>query len=210
MPALIAAIVLAAGGGSRFSAGIPEGTTRELTFGSGGTDAGGESAGSKLLVHWQGRPVVLWAMEAARDAGLGATFVVTGAADLDRLIPAGVTSLHNPDWAAGQAGSLRVAVSAARAGGFDAIVVGLGDQPGIPAAAWQAVAASSAAIAVATYSGRRRNPVRLAREVWDLLPTSGDTGARALMAERPNLVVEVPCQGNPADIDTVEDLQPWN
>jgi molybdenum cofactor cytidylyltransferase len=210
MPALTAAVVLAAGAGTRFSAGVATHTAPALLFGPEGTTRGGASAGSKLRVHWKGRPVLSWAIDAALEAGLDATFVVTGAADLDGLLPAGVIPLANPDWAAGQAGSLQVAISAARAGGFDAVVVGLGDQPDIPPAAWQAVAASPASIAVATYDGRRRNPVRLGRDVWDLMPTSGDAGARVVMAQRPELVSEVPCHGNPGDIDTVEDLQPWN
>jgi molybdenum cofactor cytidylyltransferase len=210
MPALTAAVVLAAGAGSRFSAGLATHPTPKLRFGPEGTTVGGDVVGSKLRVHWRGRPVVSWAVEAALAAGLDTTFVVTGAADLEGLLPAGVTPVANPGWAAGQAGSLQVGIAAARAAGFDAVVVGLADQPDIPAAAWRAVAASPASIAVATYDGRRRNPVRLGREVWDLLPTSGDAGARVVMGQRPELVAEVPCDGNPGDIDTVEDLQPWN
>ena len=64
--------------------------------------------------------------------------------------------------------------------------------------------------AVATYRGVRRNPVRLDREIWPLLPTSGDEGARVVMRERPDLVEAVACPGDPLDIDTVEDLSIWS
>lgn len=180
-----AAVVLAAGGGTRFVA--PDG-------------------GHKLLAPWRGRPVVWWAMSAAVEAGIGPVWVVTGAADLTGVLPAGVRSLPNPRWAEGQATSLAVAVAAADAEGLDAVVVGLGDQPRIPPAAWSVVAAAGAPVAVATYLGRRANPVRLARSVWPLLPGSGDAGARVLIRRRPDLVEEVACPGDPVDIDTVEDL----
>lgn len=185
MPAVtVAAVLLAAGAGSRFG---------------GGTH--------KLLAELDGRPVLTHALDAVLAAGFDEVIVVDGALDVSHLLPAGVHRVHNEAWADGQAGSLLRAVEAAGERGHEAIVVGLGDQPRVPAAAWRRVASSSSPIAVATYGGRRRNPVRLHRSVWPLLETVGDEGARTVMRAHPELVVEVPCEGDPLDVDTVADLE---
>ena len=183
----VAAVVLAAGGGSRFA-----GPTH------------------KLLARLRGRAVAAWAIEAACGAGMAETIVVTGPVDLGDAVPEGVTVLVNPDWAAGQAGSLQVALRHAEAAGYDAVVVGLADQPFVPSATWRAVADAPGALVSAVLEGERRPPVRIPRELWPLLPTTGDEGARALMRGRPDLVSEIACPGQPSDIDTVEDLETWN
>jgi nicotine blue oxidoreductase len=177
------AVVLAAGGASRFS---------------------GED--HKLLTPFRGRPLVQWAVDAALGAGLDDLVVVTGAVDLDLDVP----TVRNPAWASGQASSLQAGVAYAKSRGHDAVVIGLADQPLVPSSAWRAVAATPSPVAVATFGGERRPPVRLAADVWDLLPATGDEGARELMRERPALVAEVACDGEPADIDTAEDLARWS
>jgi molybdenum cofactor cytidylyltransferase len=186
-PGRVAAVLLAAGEGRRYGGG-----------------------GHKLLADLAGRPLVAWAVEAALGAGLDALCVVTGAVDLRGALESlgGVAVVDNPAWREGQATSLRAGLRWCEAGGFEAAVVGLGDQPLVPVAAWRQVAgASHRPIVTATYAGRRRPPVRLHRSVWELLPTGGDEGARALMRRRPDLVGAVACEGEPADVDTLDDLR---
>jgi molybdenum cofactor cytidylyltransferase len=188
----VAGAVLAAGAGVRFAR-------------SGGRDP-------KARAELHGEPLVARAVRAALGAGLDEVVVVQGSIDLSDLLPDGVVLLPNPDWSDGIATSLAVAVRHAKDHHHDALVVGLADQPGVTSAAWRAVAAAppEPPIAVATYQGQRANPVRLGREVWPLLPESGDAGARVLLRDRPDLVREVPCTGAPWDVDTVEDLDRWS
>jgi molybdenum cofactor cytidylyltransferase len=166
----------------------------------------------KLLADIDGRSVVAHAIDHALDAGIGPVVVVTGAVALDPVETAlldRVTVVHNPDWANGQSTSVQTGLRAAEQLGADAVVIGLGDQPGVPAEAWRRVAGAASPIAVATYGGARRNPVRLHRSVWPLVPTDGDSGARSVIRLRPELVEAIPCPGSAADIDTREDLQRW-
>lgn len=182
--------ILAAGAGSRYEGATPKVLARLPD-------------GSTLLDR---------ALAAARAAGLDAVAVVLGSVSPDDVgpLPPEVTVLLNPGWAEGQSTSLGVAVAWARERGAAALTVGLGDQPGLRASAWAAVAASRATpVAVATYAGVRGHPVRLTAEVWPLLPETGDVGARPLLATRSDLVTEVPCVGDPGDVDTVADLVRW-
>jgi molybdenum cofactor cytidylyltransferase len=148
--------------------------------------------------------------------------VVQGALDLSGVVDTVVGSRNltvrlvtNHDWAQGQATSLALAIDTITAPieiSSAAMVVGLGDQPFIPAETWAAVANAPAEqqIVVATYGGLRRNPVRIDRQWWGEIPRTGDEGARPLLRNRAEFVHELPCIGDPADIDTVEDLLRWS
>lgn len=184
-------------------------TTAVLLAAGGGTRFVGPT--HKLLAMLNGRPVFRRTLDHVVAAGFDRVVVVTGAADLGIDEPT-VTIVHNPRWQHGQAGSLQLALASAEGRNSEFVVVGLADQPFIPASAWRAVAAadSTAPIVVATYNGLRGpNPVRLHRSVWSHLPTEGDEGARTLMRLHPEWVDEVACEGSSADIDTLEDLGQW-
>ena len=194
MPPYRVIVLLAAGAGSRYE-GIGHKLSAEIVGpGTGRTGT-----------------VIERALASALASDVGPVVVVTGAVPdvVPESLADAVTSHHNPQWADGQITSVRAGIEAARALGATAVVVGLADQPFIEPSAWCAVADTPGQIVVATYDGRRANPVKLDAEVWEFLPSTGDEGARALMRVRPDLVREVACTGSPADIDTTEDLRRW-
>lgn len=149
-------------------------------------------------------------------AGIGDCVVITGAADISQVLEAvggdSVVAIHNPDWSSGMRSSVMLAISHARSRGASQIVVGLADQPFVEADAWHLVAHADADIAVATYEGRRGNPVKLSSNVWQEFENSHgdpDAGARSLVERHLETVAFVPCPGSDRDIDTREDLDTW-
>ena len=184
------AILLAAGGGTRF--------------------AGAEH---KLTALISGRAVCAWSLQHLLEAEFRHVVVVTGAVDLSVAldpsnfkIKSAFSIIHNPRWQSGLASSLQSGIDFARNLGAQAVVIGLADQPAVLATAWLSVAASSAPLAVATYNGVRGNPVRLHAELWQLLPQTGDDGARLLFKSHRDLIEEIPCSGSAQDVDTLADL----
>lgn len=178
----VAVVLLAAGRGSRFG--------------------GGEH---KLLTVVRGRRIVDWSLDAALASNLGPVSIVTGDVPLD-VDAERIEILHNPDWAEGIATSLQVAIRRATELGSESLVVGLADQPCVTPDAWASVGTAPGPIVVATYDGKRGNPVKLHAETWRLTPTTGDEGARVLLASHPHLVTEVACEGSPIDLDRTDDL----
>jgi len=139
--------------------------------------------------------------------------VVTGAARVELGDGQDVQTVDNPEWRTGMGSSLRAALRALLDTDVAAAVIALADQPLVgPEAVARLIAAyrSGAAVAVAAYEGKPRNPVLLGREHWpEVIETAtGDQGARAFMRAHPDLVTLVECgdTGRPDDIDTPADL----
>jgi molybdenum cofactor cytidylyltransferase len=85
----------------------------------------------KLLLPWQGEPVIRATARLALASGAQQAIVVTGshAAEMERALDGlPVQIVHNPDWQSGQAASLAAGLRAA-AGNTGAALFLLGDQP---------------------------------------------------------------------------------
>ncbi len=191
-PAPIAALVLAAGRGTRM---------------------GGPN---KLLEPVGGRAVVRRVAEAALAGGARPVIVVTGhdgarvRAALDAL---DVVFVDNPDYAAGLSTSLAAGIRAVPDEAQGAVVL-LGDMPLVESALVRRLMATFAPeegrlIVVPVAEGRRGNPVLWSRRFFAALAAiEGDVGARAVLAAHPEAVAEVEVHGpGPLlDVDTPDAL----
>ncbi len=189
------AVVLAAGASSRF--GSP-----------------------KLLAPLRGRPVLQHVLDAVAAAGLRDAVVVLGAdagAAGAAIAWRGERRVVNPRPGDGLSSSLRVGLdAAAEVAGADAVLILLGDQPAVRPEAIRAIldAAGSPAAAGRPLVRARYpddpapNPVLVRRSAWALAAgLAGDRGLGPLLAERPDLVLEVPVAGDNPDLDTPADLE---
>ncbi|HXP21200.1 MAG TPA: nucleotidyltransferase family protein [Streptosporangiaceae bacterium] len=170
--------------------------------------AGSRLGQPKALVEIAGQALVTRGVRLLRDGGAEPVIVVAGAVPLD--LP-GVIGVHNHDWRTGMGSSLRAGL-AALPDSAEAVVIALVDQPLVsPQAVRRLIAAflAGASLAVATYGGRQRNPVLIARALWAdaAVAAVGDVGARAFLRAHPELVpVECGDTGRPDDLDTSADL----
>ncbi|HVX40808.1 MAG TPA: nucleotidyltransferase family protein [Gemmatimonadaceae bacterium] len=185
---MIAGLLLAAGGARRFGA-------------------------QKLVRSVADKPLVRHAAEALAIA-TDELFVVVGhdaAAVRDALATVRCAFVENADWATGIASSVGAGVSAMPAN-TEAVVVALGDQPGIDPRTVQRLIecwrTTSAPIVSARYRGTRGHPVLFDRQVFrELLALEGDVGAKAAIERDPARVAYVDLdQELPRDVDTPGDL----
>ncbi|HOT90240.1 MAG TPA: HAD-IIA family hydrolase [Anaerolineae bacterium] len=181
----IAAVILAAGGSTRF--GVP-----------------------KQLLRWQGRPLIAHVADMAWMAGLNPIIVVVGA-EAEQVTPAlagrEVQVLRNYRWQQGLSTSLSLGV-AALTPEVDAAVFLPVDQPLVDARFLRALVAyweqHRAGIVVPVRdAGQRGMPVLFTRRFFaELANLSGDIGGRALFASYPDALMTMPV----ADPDVLTDV----
>ena len=168
----------------------------------------------KQLLDLDGKAVLQHVLDAAEGGGLDEILVVVGhrATEIGAAVrlPPRARFVHNPDYAEGQSTSLRAGLRAADPASGAAVVL-LGDQPGVLPAAIAAVVqawrSGEGPAAQASYGGRPGHPTLFDRSLWlDLERSTGDEGARSLLAVHPEWLRPVAAGDRPPDdIDTEED-----
>lgn len=113
---------------------------------------------------------------------------------------AGVTPVHNPDFASGMYSSVKTGLRCTDA---DAVFVLPGDCPFVTPEVYSALLVAQGDIAVPVWQGKEGHPVLLKRPAYsDLLQDDTCDTLRQFIALRQHTRVEVDCPGILEDIDT--------
>jgi molybdenum cofactor cytidylyltransferase len=171
---------------------------------------------NKLLEVIAGKPVVRHAVEAACASRARPIVVVTGHQGEqvgEALAGLDIVRVHNWDFAGGLSTSLAKGLEALGAD-VDGALVMLGDMPAVAAGDLDRLIAAFApkegrSICVPVAGGRRGNPVLWGASHFPAIrQVKGDTGARHLIGELAEAVVEVEVAGQAVhtDVDTPEAL----
>jgi len=177
-----------------------------------------EGRASKLLALVGDIPLVRLAVNAALDSQVGDVIVITGDRSDDvALSLAGlpIRVVREPRFGDGMATSLGRGVLELRTA--DAIMVTLGDVPGVLPETYRRVAgrwrSTRAAIVVPRYADATAPapPTLFGSALFDeLLALRGDVGARNVIARHASVVVEEPVAWPaPRDVDTLDDLDDY-
>jgi molybdenum cofactor cytidylyltransferase len=188
----VAAIVLAAGQGTRMG-------------------------GGKMTAPFRGKPLVRHAHEAAAASGARPLLTVVGhdaSTVASALVGVETTLVENAAFASGLASSLKAGVAALPDTTAGALIL-LGDMPLVtPVIINRLIAAfagsPTAKAVVPTVAGRRGNPILIGRNLFDAVKAlEGDIGARKLIDAAGDDVVEVAIDDAAvlADVDTPEALR---
>ena len=194
-----AAVVLAAGSGTRF----------------------GGHPGSKLLADLDGETVLSRVLDTLRSFEPACTVVVIRGEDdgLDHAIEwQGEMRVRNHLPELGLSSSLQTGLHALTMipEPLDGAFLVLGDQPLLRLDTLRALEAAATSarpadrpLVVPRYEDRGpRNPVLLLRPAWSWVEgLEGDAGLSALIGSNPDQVLEVPVAGSMPDVDTPDDLE---
>ncbi len=195
MPSKIAVLILAGGNSSRFD-------------------------GCKLLAQYQGRPLLSYSLDIAKELAAKDVYLLTGAwhdkllqEDNHSSLLAGIHLIHHQQWQQGMGSSIAKGFTHFSAD-YDAVLIMLADQPLIKLADYQHLLAqlkldsgNSPDISCSLYANKRGVPAVFKHTCFAaLMQLQGEQGAKALLYDPHYQTVESSLAAGAIDIDSKDDL----
>lgn len=181
-----------------------------LVLAAGGSSRLGQP---KQLLPYRGATLLDWVLATARECGFDQLLVALGRASAEvrsSVDLSDATVLLNERYGSGCSSSIAAAVERLDPR-CDALVLLLGDQPGVTPSAVASLldGRGEAPLAVCRYDDGRGHPFAFGRAVLgDLAELHGDKAVWRLVEQRSGEVAEVPVPGPvPRDVDTWEDYE---
>ena len=183
-----------------------------LILAAGGSSRMGDE--NKLMMPFQGKPMLNHVVNASLNSNLTQTFVVVGhqSSEIKNLVQSDdIQCVENEQWETGMASSIVAGISQLKQ--FDGFLILLGDMPLVTPELINEIIVHSSAdkIVIPIKDGLHGNPVFFGSKFRDeLLTLYGDSGAKKVIQNNLSSMIKIKIQSNTIfkDYDTKESLEP--
>ena len=182
-----------------------------LILAAGGSSRMGDE--NKLMMPFQGKPMLNHVVNASLNSNLTQTFVVVGhqSSEIKNLVQSDdIQCVENEQWETGMASSIVAGISQLKQ--FDGFLILLGDMPLVTPELINEIIVHSSAdkIVIPIKDGLHGNPVFFGSKFRDeLLTLYGDSGAKKVIQNNLSSMIKIENQSNTIfkDYDTKESLE---
>ncbi len=182
-----------------------------LILAAGGSSRMGDE--NKLMMPFQGKPMLNHVVNASLNSNLTQTFVVVGhqSSEIKNLVQSdNIQCVENEQWETGMASSIVAGISQLKQ--FDGFLILLGDMPLVTPELINEIIFHGSAdkIVIPIKDGLHGNPVFFGSKFRDeLLTLYGDSGAKKVIQDNLSSMIKIEIQSNIIfkDYDTKESLE---
>ena len=182
-----------------------------LILAAGGSSRMGDQ--NKLMMPFQGKPMLNHVVNASLNSNLTQTFVVVGhqSSEIKNLVQSDdIQCVENEQWETGMASSIVAGISQLKQ--FDGFLILLGDMPLVTPELINEIIFHGSAdkIVIPIKDGLHGNPVFFGSKFRDeLLTLYGDSGAKKVIQDNLSSMIKIEIQSNTIfkDYDTKESLE---
>ena len=182
-----------------------------LILAAGGSSRMGDQ--NKLMMPFQGKPMLNHVVNASLNSNLTQTFVVVGhqSSEIKNLVQSDdIQCVENEQWETGMASSIVAGISQLKQ--FDGFLILLGDMPLVTPKLINEIIFHGSAdkIVIPIKDGLHGNPVFFGSKFWnEITALSGDNGAKIVIQNNLSSLIKIEIQSNIIfkDYDTKESLE---